>query len=138
MAGVGGLSLLHQAVLCGSDRAAAILIEAGADVDCRNREGHAPLHFVCVGTREHDGPGGARALMMLLLRNGADPKAQTNKVAVSDGYDDDDGRRIRTLGERGDKCAKDECAKDAAPCRAEYESSARPLRACCRTTTARA
>ena len=69
----GALTLLHQTVLCGNAPVARMLLEAGADVDAANSEGHTPLHFAAAGTRDDEGDGGALSMTMMLLQKGADP-----------------------------------------------------------------
>ncbi len=61
--GITGLTALHQAAFHGHRAIAALLIEAGADVDAASRRGETPLHLTVYW--EH------REIAALLLANGA-------------------------------------------------------------------
>ena len=60
--GITGLTALHQAAFHGREKIAALLIEAGADVNAAGRRGETPLHSTVYW--EH------RAIAELLLTNG--------------------------------------------------------------------
>jgi hypothetical protein len=66
-----GQTALHFAVAYAHAYVARLLIEAGADVNARNRVGLSPLHLGC----EIDDP---RALVSVLLAHGADVHARDN------------------------------------------------------------
>ena len=61
--GITGLTALHQAAFHGHAEIAALLIEAGADVNAASRRGETPLHSTVYW--EH------REVAALLLANGA-------------------------------------------------------------------
>ena len=74
--GITGLTALHQAAFHGREEIAALLIEAGADVNVASRRGETPLHSTVYW--EH------RAIAELLLAHGAalDAKLENGQTAL--------------------------------------------------------
>jgi hypothetical protein len=62
-------TMLHLASCLGFANVCARLIEAGALLDCSDRNGFTPLHFAVLHNREH--------IVRLLLDEGADPYVRT-------------------------------------------------------------
>jgi uncharacterized protein len=70
-----GFTPLHFAAKQQHADAAAVLIEAGADVDARNRFGNTPLWGALFNVRDGDGE-----VVRALLAAGADPDAVSSSL----------------------------------------------------------
>ncbi|EDO35626.1 predicted protein, partial [Nematostella vectensis] len=65
-----GVTALHESSYEGKSRCVNVLVQLGADVDCRDREGWTPLHAaVC---------GGNHKCAAYLLRQGANVRAKND------------------------------------------------------------
>ena len=62
-------TVLHSAAASKATDVAQVLIDAGADIDAMNNEGHAPLYFACAS--------GALDVVKMLVRAGADDRGGT-------------------------------------------------------------
>ena len=68
-----GNSALHEAVREDCEEIALMLIEKGADVNCANKKGSTPFHFMCYVEHGHaENPTG---LARAMVRAGADVHA---------------------------------------------------------------
>mmetsp|Transcript_48449 Transcript_48449/g.75655 ORF Transcript_48449/g.75655 Transcript_48449/m.75655 type:complete len:292 (-) Transcript_48449:236-1111(-) len=69
-ASIQGESLLHRAAHYGAARVVGYLIQSGADVEARTKNGWTPLHFAAVH--------GQALIVEVLLRAGANPNVHDN------------------------------------------------------------
>jgi len=67
-------TLLHRASWRGNVKFARLLLERGANINARNKEGHTPLHRVLIGLYDNSGAKFFDTLQ-LLLEHGADVDA---------------------------------------------------------------
>ncbi|KAL4659255.1 ankyrin repeat and SOCS box protein 16 isoform X2 [Arapaima gigas] len=75
----GELTPLHVAARRGLEEHVELLLQHGADVSARNREGETPLNAACAGAERPREAGRFLRVVQMLLKAGADPRTAGRK-----------------------------------------------------------